>query len=107
MIYVGIFVNKVFIFSVFVLTVFQSRFLREDKVVFFSDVVLFEYLHLFFFLVLVLVSLCLGVWYFGHYYLALDFALKFLLLLHLTFSFLYSGPVDMCLYIFIDPFPIY
>ena len=38
--FVGILVNKLFTFSVLDLNVLQSGFLREDMVVFFSDMIL-------------------------------------------------------------------
>ena len=41
--FVDIYVNTSFIFSVFVLTVLQSMFLSNDKVVFFSSIILFKF----------------------------------------------------------------
>ena len=41
MLFVGIFINRVFTFSVSNLTFLQSWFLREGDVVFFSDMILF------------------------------------------------------------------
>ena len=74
MLFVIMFVNKLFIFPGSHLNFFQSCFLKEENVVLISDIILFMIPSIHFFLLwLVLVSLC--TWCFGHYYLA--FALSF------------------------------
>ena len=59
MLFVRIFVNTLFTFSVLDLTALQSWFQREGNVVFFSDIILFSISTSFFLLCSEFVSLCL------------------------------------------------
>ena len=87
-----------FVFSVSVLTVFQSWFHREVDIVFFSDIILFI-ISIFIFSSVMFVPLCLAEWCFGYYYSAFRFGWKFLVFLYLASWLLYQHLVDMFPYI--------